>query len=115
MAKKRYGYLSQYEVMWMLVLFDLPVTDVDAQKEANRFRNVLKELGFSMAQYSVYIKMIGGKEYQPRIENALMQYLPKAGYVDIMYITDKQYGEIRHFCGRKQSHAKQKPQQYELF
>ena len=101
--------------MWMMVLFDLPVTTKQGMHEANILRKTLKNNGFLMAQYSVYYKMIGGKEYVPRIEKIIEKSLPQAGLVDIMYITDKQFGEIKHYAGKKNSKKSKKPEQYRLF
>jgi len=46
--------LSGYRNMWLLVMFDLPVTQKEERKEAADFRNYLLDLGFEMAQFSVY-------------------------------------------------------------
>lgn len=83
--------------MWMLVLFDLPVMEKEERKEATEFRNYLLDLGFQMVQFSVYARLLSGKDsamtYARKIENKL----PINGKVDIICITDKQYGNIIHF------------------
>ena len=40
-------FLSGYRLMWMMVMFDLPVTDKAARKEYTRFRNFLLDNGRS--------------------------------------------------------------------
>ena len=48
--------LSAYRVMWILVFFDLP-TDSKQDKQAYvLFRKQLQMDGFTMFQYSVYIR-----------------------------------------------------------
>ena len=44
------SYLSGYRIMWMMVLFDLPVIDPEERKAATGFRNFLLDQGFEMAQ-----------------------------------------------------------------
>ena len=42
--------------MWMMVLFDLPVVEPEERKAAADFRNFLKDQGYEMAQFSVYVR-----------------------------------------------------------
>ena len=58
----RENNLSRYELMWMMVLFDLPVVESDERKAATDFRNFLLDNGFAMVQYSIYIKLFSGKD-----------------------------------------------------
>ena len=107
--------LSGYRVMWMMVLFDLPVVEKAERKEASAFRLFLKDLGFEMAQFSVYIRHTPGKEaveaYRKKIESAL----PSQGKVDILQFTDKQYENIISFRGTKRDSPNQNPEQLLLF
>jgi len=48
--------LSGYRLMWIAVLFDLPVVEKAARKAAANFRNTLLDMGFEMAQFSVYLR-----------------------------------------------------------
>ena len=48
--------LSAYEIMWVVVYFDLPVTTKVERRRATGFRNMLLDEGFLMKQYSVYIR-----------------------------------------------------------
>jgi CRISPR-associated protein Cas2 len=101
--------------MWMMVVFDLPVIEPDERKAANRFRLYLKDLGFSMAQFSVYVRHMLGEEaiesYLRRIEAAL----PAAGKVDILQFTDKQYERIVSFRGGSRGESAAAPAQFQLF
>lgn len=88
------GILSGYEIMWMIVLFDLPVVTPDDRKTATQFRKHLLDCGFSMSQFSVYYKVVPGKDKAARFLRLVADAVPPSGKVDILQITDKQYGGI---------------------
>jgi len=48
--------LNAYRVMWLFVFFDLPVVTAVERRQAILFRKNLDKDGFSMMQYSVYIR-----------------------------------------------------------
>ena len=48
--------LSGYRLMWMIVMFDLPVVLKEERKAATAFRNSLLDMGFEMSQFSVYAR-----------------------------------------------------------
>lgn len=109
------GYLSGYRIMWMLVMFDLPVvTEID-RKEANRFRNALKELGFERAQLSVYLRYLASREKQTPLVKAIKFQLPPGGQVDILFFTDKQFEQTISFVGKRREKVHKKPEQLTLF
>lgn len=107
--------LTGYRLMWMMVIFDLPVGTKKERRAATRFRNDLLDQGFEMCQFSVYMRFCGGKEqvetYTKRIEKAL----PKTGLVQILCFTDRQYETIISFDGRTREKARENPRQYVLF
>lgn len=86
--------LNRYELMWMLVLFDLPVVEKKERKAATDFRNFLLDHGYSMVQYSIYTKLFSGKDACEKYYRLIEQNLPDDGKVDIITITDKQYENI---------------------
>jgi CRISPR-associated protein Cas2 len=47
--------------MWMIVMFDLPVTTSAERKIATQFRNHLLDNGFEMSQFSVYFRFCGDR------------------------------------------------------
>ena len=107
--------LSGYRLMWMIVLFDLPVLTKRERKDANNFRKFLQDEGFDRCQLSVYMRFCAGKEqtqtYTRRVESAL----PPSGDVQIIYITDKQYENIVSFSGAARRPSNKNPEQYTLF
>ena len=82
--------------MWILVLFDLPVTTKTERGKARRFRTALLDLGFEMAQFSVYMKHCAGKEQAEAIQNKITAFVPVNGNVKLLFITDKQFANIVH-------------------
>ncbi len=85
--------MSGYKIMWMFVLFDLPVVTKSQRKSASKFRNDLLNLGFLMHQFSVYIKRCPGREKVDSLITKINKKLPHNGKVDIIWITDKQFAD----------------------
>jgi len=108
-------WLSSYRIMWIMVMFDLPVTEPEERKAATDFRNYLLDLGFEMTQFSIYLRCCSGREqcetYTRRVQNTL----PPGGKVYIHFLTDKQYQQIIRFENRKRHAASGKSDQYDLF
>lgn len=107
--------LSAYRIMWVLTLFDLPVLTKVQRKRATNFRNKLLDLGFSMMQFSVYIHYAAGKEAATALAEEVGAAVPRAGKVDVLFFTDKQYESIRVFRGIADAPPPKKPGQLELF
>ena len=101
--------------MWMVVMFDLPVVEKAERRAATEFRNSLLDMGFSMSQFSVYMRFCTSgtqlETYCKRVEEAL----PAGGRVNILQFTDKQYERIMCFQGIARQHAKKTPEQFDLF
>lgn len=114
MLRDRKNWLSGYEILWVLVMFDLPVVEKVDRKAATKFRQFLLDQGFAMAQYSVYYRMVSGKDRGQSLEGAVQANLPEFGSVQILSITDKQYENMRIFDGRRREKA-QKNEQLVLF
>lgn len=107
--------LSGYRIMWLVVLFDLPVGTKKERKAASGFRLKLLDLGFEMTQFSVYLRFCAGKEQAEAYERKIEQAMPVSGKIHIMAITDKQYENIRTYRGRKREQSAKNPNQYVLF
>lgn len=107
--------LSGYKLMWMIVLFDLPVITKMEKKAALKFRTSLLDRGFKMSQYSVYYRLISGKEALDGYVAEIRKNLPKTGKIDIVSITDKQYEGIISFSGKKREKNNKTPSQLVLF
>lgn len=107
--------LSGYRLMWVAVMFDLPVVEKEERKAATDFRKALLDMGFEMAQFSVYMRFCTSQTqidtYCKRVEGAL----PAGGKVNILTFTDKQYERIISYLGKAKQPAKKSPDQFDLF
>lgn len=101
--------------MWVISLFDLPVQTAKNRKDYARFRKNLLEGGFTMMQLSVYSRHCASIENADVHIDRMGKQLPPEGEVRFLTITDKQYGRIRTFWGRKRQPAAPTPSQLELF
>ena len=107
--------LSGYRLMWIMVLFDLPVGTKPERKEATGFRKFLLDQGFEMSQFSVYVRFCAGREQADTLIRRVGDNLPSGGSVDILCFTDKQYENIVSFSGARRNSPNKNPQQYVLF
>lgn len=107
--------LNGYRLMWLMVMFDLPVvSDID-RRVATKFRHFLEKEGFSMCQYSVYARYCGPREKTERIYRSIESHLPVKGKVNILCFTDKQFGNIVIYENNRRRASKENPDQYVLF
>lgn len=106
---------SEYRIMWILVFFDLP-TDTKKDKKAYAdFRKSLQKDGFTMFQFSIYVRHCASRENAEVHIKRVKSFLPNFGKIGIMCITDKQFSDIELFYGRKHTSNKSPGQQLELF
>lgn len=109
---------NEYSIMWVMVIYDLPVGTKEQMKEAANFRKNLMGDGFTQFQFSVYAR------HCPSLDNAnvhikrVKAMLPKVGDIAIMCMTDKQFADIEILRCKKQKEEeppKQNWTQLELF
>lgn len=103
------------DTMWIIVLFDLPTDTKAARKEYTRFRKNLLQDGFTMMQYSVYIRHSSSDENALVHAKRVKSQLPDDGEVRIIKITDKQFGKIEVFYGKKRKPTEVAPPQLQFF
>lgn len=106
---------SEYRIMWVLVFFDLPTETKKEKKAYADFRKVLIKDGFTMFQFSIYVRHCASMENAEVHIKRVRKNLPTIGKVGILCITDKQFSNIQLFYGEKQQKAKAPYQQLELF
>lgn len=101
--------------MWCVVMFDLPVKTKSQRRHATGFRNLLLDLGFLRAQYSVYVM------YLPRAAGAvpaivtIRSQLPPGGEVRIVHVTDRQWSKGIRFSNGEAEPQEPEPQQLTIF
>ncbi len=107
---KKENQPTQYSIMWLIVMFDLPVVTQKQMRIATKFRNSLLELGFMRKQFSVYMRHCENMLAAENMAKKVGQCLTDEGNVSIFFLTDRQYGLTRNYYGKK----KQKNEQKEL-
>ena len=107
--------LNAYRIMWVLVFFDLPTETITDKKKYARFRKELMSFGFSMFQFSMYIRHCSSRENAEAHITKVKKILPDKGHVGIMCVTDKQFGMMEIFYGKEETNPPPVSQQLELF
>ncbi|MDD2723135.1 MAG: CRISPR-associated endonuclease Cas2 [Methylovulum sp.] len=101
--------------MWIIVMFDLPTDTPQARKQYTKFRGFLLDDGFTMMQYSVYMRHSSSDENAKVHIKRVKAKLPPDGEVRIIKITDKQFGKIEVFYGKRRKPIEKTPGQLSLF
>ena len=99
----------------MVVMFDLPVVEKTERKAASDFRNTLLDLGFEMAQFSVYMRFCTSQAQTETLARRIEAALPEGGKVNILFFTDKQYERVLTFYGRSKQPPIKATEQFDLF
>lgn len=107
--------LNEYRILWILVLFDLPTETKREKQIYSRFRKNLMNDGFAMFQFSVYLRHCSSRENAEVHIKRVKNLLPEKGHVCILTITDKQFGMMELFYGKKEKALPNTPQQLEMF
>jgi CRISPR-associated protein Cas2 len=107
--------LNEYRILWILVLFDLPTETKKERRVAAKFRKEIIADGFAMFQFSIYLRHCSSRENAEVHTKRVKKLLPELGHVGILSITDKQFGMMEIFYGRKLTERPDTPQQLELF
>ncbi len=87
--------------MKMLCMFDLPVDTVEQQRAYRKFRKDIMSEGFSMIQYSVYVRTCPNRQFANQLEKRLKKVMPKEGNVRLLTVTEKQYEDMKIMVGSK--------------
>ena len=106
---------SEYSIMWILVLFDLTTESKKDRRAYTDFRKNLQKDGFTMFQFSTYIRHCASSENAEVHIKRVKSFLPEYGHVGIICLTDKQFGNIELFYGQKPVPPVAEGQQLELF
>lgn len=101
--------------MWILVMFDLPNDTKQQRKRYSEFRKFLIQDGFSMFQFSIYVRNCPSRENTKVHIDRIKKFLPEEGKVCIITITEKQFNEIMLFEGLKKTPPMPEAIQLEFF
>ena len=106
---------SGYRLMWIWVIFDLPVDTRKQRHDATKFRQFLLDIGFEMSEFSNYLRFCNGKEQFESYVRKIECSLPERGNVYIFQFTDKQYENIVRFSDQARRKRQKNPAQLVLF
>lgn len=90
---------NSWRIMWVVAVFDLPTQTKIQRKRYAGFRKLLLHHGFTMLQYSVYIRNFPTMQQAQAIIKSLGPQTPPQGKTAFMMMTDKQYGLTKNFYG----------------
>lgn len=106
---------SELKAMWLLVMFDLPVKTKPQRREYTRFRNLLLANGCIQLQFSVYARFCVSRENADTYGRIIQPAVPNGGFVRILMVTDKQFGEMVSLYGNLELKVEPEPEQLLLF
>lgn len=101
--------------MWILVMFDLPTETKKERKDAATFRKNILNDGFTMFQFSIYMRHCASMDNAEVHIKRIKALLPELGQVGIICITDRQFAGIQIFSGKKRKPSSTPYLQLELF
>jgi CRISPR-associated protein Cas2 len=85
--------------MRLIVFFDLPMVTKAEKRAYVQFRRFLLHDGYDMIQFSVYGRILNGKDAETKHLTRLASNLPPQGSVRCMTVTEKQYAGIKLLVG----------------
>ena len=80
--------------LYILVMFDLPTKSKKDIKKYTKFRNQMLDDGFTMIQYSVYIRVCKSNYSANAHIKYIKRIIPLKGEVRILKLTDKVYNSM---------------------
>jgi CRISPR-associated protein Cas2 len=89
----------RYQIMRLMIMFDLPVETAKQRKQYRQFRKSLINEGFLMIQYSVYVRVCVTKKSATLMENRIKTFLPENGTIQALTLTEKQYNDMHFLVG----------------
>lgn len=85
--------------MRLLVFFDLPMVTKTEKRAYVQFRRFLLNDGFDMIQFSVYGRILNGRDAEEKHMQRLILNLPPDGSVRMLTVTEKQYASMKLLVG----------------
>jgi len=96
-------------------MFDLPVKSKAQRRRYARFRKLLLTDGFCMMQYSVYARYCPSEEAAQAHRELVRAGLSDEGQVRLLAVTDRQFGKMENFVGKRRRTTEEPPKQLMLF
>ena len=103
------------DALWCMVMFDLPVKTKPQQRNANKFRKLLLDLGYWRVQYSIYVRFTPTSTGSASSIRTIRNLLPPSGEVRILHVTDKQWSKGIRFTNVAEVQTEESPEQLTIF
>ena len=110
-----YERFNAYRIMWVLVMFDLPTITLKDKRMYSKFRKDILSDGFTMFQFSMYLRHCSSRENAEVHIQRVKKILPARGHIGILNITDKQFEMMEIYNGKELIDGPAPVQQLELF
>lgn len=108
--------VNGWRVMWVICVYDCPMTDHAARHDYTVFRKRLLQENFVQLQNSLYVHHFPTQAVAEATILRVRTAIPEGAQVAFFLVTDKQYGMTREFFGRTPTRKKpDMPEQIELF
>ncbi|MCQ2531086.1 MAG: CRISPR-associated endonuclease Cas2 [Saccharofermentans sp.] len=85
--------------MRLIVFFDLPTQTKEERKRYSSFRKYLLKHGFTMLQYSVYVRITRNYDDCEKYISMIENNKPPQGDIRCLRVTEKQYEGIELIIG----------------
>ncbi len=80
--------------LYILIMFDLPTKSKKDRKKYTKFRQQMLDDGFTMIQYSIYIRICKSNYSANAHIKYIKKIIPLKGEVRILKLTDKVYNSM---------------------
>ncbi len=104
-----------YRLMWLIVVFDLPVETKANKRDYRRFVDFLEDNGYSRIQYSIYVCPTTTHDHTEVQAQRIADNLPAEGDVRVFRLTDKQWARTDSYYNGKLGKAEPPPEQFLFF
>jgi CRISPR-associated protein Cas2 len=103
------------DAVWLHVSFDLPTTTPKQKHDYRAFREFLLQEGFSMAQFSIYVRYVRRQADAAPVIRRITGKVPPGGDVVALVISDRTWAQATRFSVKPGDSGPGTPQQLELF
>ena len=108
--------VNGWRVMWVIAVYDCPMTTAEERHDYAQFRKSLLRQNFIQLQYSLYVRHFPSMATAEACISRLKQGIPDGAQLAFFLVTDKQYAMTREFFGHERARFRPgEPEQIELF
>lgn len=108
--------INGWRVMWVIAVYDCPMTSAKARHDYSVFRKSLLRSNFVQLQNSLYIRHFPSMATAEACISRLHHGIPERAQLAFFIITDKQYGMTKEFYGERCIKKRpENPDQIEMF